>query len=49
MALRELAGSVADERWDVGFAGMCAYAADKGWMEADGGILAHIEAVSEKA
>ena len=43
-ALRALAGPAADERWDEGFAGMCAYAAGKGWVEADGGVLAHIEA-----
>jgi hypothetical protein len=42
-AMRALAGPAADERWDEGFAGMCAYAAGKGWVEPDGGILAHIE------
>ena len=42
-ALRSLAGPAADERWDEGFAGMCAYAAVKGWVEPDGGVLAHIE------
>jgi hypothetical protein len=42
-ALRALAGPAADERWEEGFAGMCAYAAGKGWVEPDGGILAHIE------
>jgi hypothetical protein len=47
VALRGLAGPAADERWDEGFAGMCAYAAGKGWVEPDGGILAHIEAASE--
>jgi hypothetical protein len=41
--LRALAGPAADERWDEGFAGMCAYAAGKGWVEPDGGVLAHIE------
>ncbi len=46
-ALRALAGPAADERWDEGFAGMCAYAAGKGWVEADGGVLAHIEPVQE--
>jgi hypothetical protein len=40
--VRRLAGASADEAWEQGFAGMCAYAAGKGWME-DGGILAHIE------
>ena len=44
-ALRSLAGPAADERWDDGFAGMCAYAAAKGWVEPDGGVLAHIELV----
>jgi hypothetical protein len=43
VALRALAGPAADERWDEGFAGMCAYAAGKGWVEPDGGVLAHIE------
>ncbi len=43
-ALRALVGPAADDRWDEGFAGMCAYAAGKGWVESDGGVLAHIEA-----
>jgi hypothetical protein len=43
VALRALAGPVVDERWDDGFAGMCAYATGKGWVEPDGGVLAHIE------
>jgi hypothetical protein len=43
VALRLLAGPAADERWDEGFAGMCAYAAGKGWVEPDGGVLAHME------
>jgi hypothetical protein len=43
-ALRVLAGPAADASWDEGFAGMCAYAAGKGWVEPDGGVLAHIEA-----
>jgi len=43
VALRALAGPAADEHWDEGFAGMCAYAAGKGWVEPDGGVLAHIE------
>ena len=42
-ALRALAGPAADARWDEGFAGMCAYAAGKGWVEPDGGVLAHRE------
>ena len=42
-ALRALAGPAADEAWDEGFAGMCAYAASKGWVEAGGGLHAHIE------
>ena len=42
VALRALAGPAADEAWDEGFAGMCAYAAGKGWVEPDGGVLAHI-------
>jgi hypothetical protein len=43
VAVRALAGPAADEDWDKGFAGMCAYAAGKGWVEPDGGVLAHIE------
>jgi len=43
VALRALAGPAANDEWDEGFAGMCAYAAGKGWVEADGGIVAHIE------
>jgi hypothetical protein len=43
IALRALAGSAATPEWDTGFEGMCTYAAGKGWVEADGGILAHIE------
>jgi hypothetical protein len=42
-ALRALAGPAADDDWDQGFSGMCAYAAGKGWVEPDGGVLAHIE------
>ena len=43
VALRALAGPAATHEWDEGFAGMCDYAAGKGWVEADGGIVAHIE------
>jgi betaine-aldehyde dehydrogenase len=42
-ALRRLAGDAVTSSWEAGFEGMCAYAAGKGWVEADGGILAHIE------
>jgi hypothetical protein len=42
VALRALAGPAADDDWDEGFAGMCAYAAGKGWVESDGGIVAHV-------
>jgi hypothetical protein len=45
VALRALAGPAATDEWDEGFAGMCAYAADKGWVEPDGGIVAHIESI----
>ena len=41
-ALRALAGAAVDDDWDEGFAGMCVYAAGKGWVEADGGLVAHI-------
>jgi hypothetical protein len=43
VALRALAGSSTTNAWDEGFEKMCAYAASKGWVEADGAILAHIE------
>jgi hypothetical protein len=43
VALRALAGSAATDRWDEGLAGMLSYAAGKGWVEPDGGVLAHIE------
>ena len=42
-AVRALAGPAATEAWEEGFAGMCAYADEKGWVEAEGGILAHVE------
>ena len=43
VALRALAGTAATDRWDESLAWMLSYAAGKGWMEADGGVLAHIE------
>jgi hypothetical protein len=43
VALRALVGTGATDRWDEDLAGMLSYAAGKGWMEADGGVLAHIE------
>ncbi|HSZ37249.1 MAG TPA: hypothetical protein VK773_09175 [Acidimicrobiales bacterium] len=43
VALRALAGPAATGGWEDGFAGMCEYAAGRGWIEADGGIVAHIE------
>ena len=43
VALRAPAGTDATNRWDEGLAGMLSYAAGKGWVEADGGVLAHIE------
>jgi hypothetical protein len=43
VALRALAGPAAAEDWEAGFAGMCEYAATKGWVEPDGGIVAHLE------
>jgi hypothetical protein len=43
IALRALAGTNATPAWDDGLAAMCAYAATKGWVEDDGGIVAHIE------
>jgi len=41
--LRALAGPAATGEWDEGLAGMVAYAAGKGWVDADGGVVAHIE------
>ena len=43
VALRALAGPAATDRWDEGLAGMLSYAAGKGWVEPDGGVIAHIE------
>ena len=43
LALRAFAGTAATDRFDEGLAGMLLYAAEKGWMEGDGGVLAHIE------
>jgi hypothetical protein len=43
VALRALAGPAATDEWDEGFSDMCAYAAGKGWVEDDGGIVAHID------
>jgi hypothetical protein len=43
VALRALAGPAVTDEWDEGFAGMCAFAAGKGWVEPDGGIVAHVE------
>ncbi len=47
VALRLLAAPAADASWDERFAEMCAYAAGKGWVEPDGGVLAHIEPSQE--
>ncbi|HEY3841991.1 MAG TPA: hypothetical protein VGL48_01960 [Acidimicrobiales bacterium] len=43
IALKSLAGPSATPAWEDGFEKMRAYAAGKGWVEADGAILAHIE------
>jgi hypothetical protein len=48
VALRALAGAAATDEWDEGLAGMCAYAAGKGWVE-DDGVFAHIEPRDETA
>jgi hypothetical protein len=48
VALRALAGPAADEAWDERFLEMRAYAAGKGWVEPDGGVLAHIEPSQER-
>ncbi|HVX20274.1 MAG TPA: hypothetical protein VHB02_02890 [Acidimicrobiales bacterium] len=42
-AVRSLAAGRAGEGWEDGFAGMCRYAATKGWVADDGGIQAHVE------
>lgn len=47
VALRALAGTAATDEWDEGFAGMCEYAAGRGWIEPDGGIVAHVETRDE--
>jgi hypothetical protein len=49
VALRALAGPTVTGEWEDGFVGMCEYAAGKGWVEADGGIVAHIERRDEPA
>jgi hypothetical protein len=46
-ALRALAGPAATAAWEDGLSGMVAYAAGKGWVEDDGGIVAHIEPLDE--
>ena len=33
--------------WDEGLAGMVAYAAGRGWVENDGGVVAHVEGRDE--
>jgi hypothetical protein len=43
VALRALAGDAATDEWDEGLAAMLSYAAGRGWVEPDGGVLAHIE------
>jgi len=43
IALRALAGAAATPEWDDGLAAMVAYATSRGWVEPDGGIVAHIE------
>jgi hypothetical protein len=43
VALRALAGPAATDEWDEGLVGMLSYAAGKGWVEPDGGVLAHVE------
>jgi hypothetical protein len=43
VALRALAGPAATDEWDQGLAGMVAYATGRGWVEDDGGVVAHIE------
>jgi hypothetical protein len=42
-ALCSLAGPAVTDAWEEGLAAMCAYAAGKGWIEADGAILGHVE------
>ncbi len=48
VALRALAGEAATDEWDEGLAAMLTYAAGKGWVEPDGGVLAHIEHRDER-
>ena len=43
VALRALAGPYATDEWDQGLADMVAYATGKGWVDAGGGVVAHIE------
>jgi len=45
-AMRSGGGEADMQAWDEGFASMRTYAATKGWVEPDGGLLAHIEFLS---
>lgn len=44
-ALRQLAGDVADDAWNEGFAAMVEFADSKGWLDGSGAIRAHVERV----
>ena len=42
-ALRRLAAEAVDATWEANFEKMCAYAQSMGWIEEDGGIVAHVQ------
>jgi hypothetical protein len=44
-ALRRLAPQAAQPDWEEGFGQMLAYAASKGWTDAEGAVRAHIETI----
>jgi hypothetical protein len=44
-ALRRLAPQAGQPDWEDGFGKMLAYAASKGWTDAEGAVRAHIETI----
>ena len=46
-AIRALSAMAGDPEWDAGFAAMCAFAKEHGWVGQNGGIRAHIDYLPE--
>ena len=44
-ALRRLAPHAGAPDWEQGFGRMLAYAGSKGWVDAEGAVRAHVEAI----